>query len=400
MNAPLAGSERRFERLRLLTEVSRALTYTTSIEEVLRLAVKRTAELVGADKALLLLADADGLLVVRAAHGVDEERLKECRERLDEGLVRKLQNLLDYSFDESFLSVPLVAHGQVTGVLAAVRPAAEPATDDDEWLLSALADQTAVALENARLTEAVEQEREERGRAAEAQGRAHAILGHELRSPLNAIQAYSSLLLEGLFDPLTDRQRESVSRIRMSGQHLLSVVEGVLDMARIHAGTIALTIRDVPLAEVLAEAVQLVQHLAARKDQTLRTSPAPGLVLRADPHRVRQALVNLISNAIKYTPDGGEIEVDVATRESEGRRFAAIAVRDNGRGIPAAALATIFEPYDRGEADDSETGLGLGLSISREMVRQMGGEIEVVSEPGSGSTFTALLPLATEGDAA
>lgn len=399
MTSVFPMDERRLDRLRALTEVSRALTYATSIEEVLDLAVARAASLMDADRALIMLTDDDGLLAVRAAFGIDEERVAELREPLEETLVRRLQGLLGYPSQDCFLSVPLVAQGEVTGLLAVVRTAGEPVTEDDEWLLSALADQTAVALENARLTRELLRGQEERSRADQAQGRAQATLSHELRSPLTAIQAYSSLLLEGVLDPLTDRQREAIARIRLSGDHLLAVIENVLDLGRISAGMLRLEPRDVRVGEVLGEALQMLQPLAVEKEQQLPSTADSDLVVRADPHRLRQALVNLIGNAIKYTPHGGLIRVDVSTRARDGSTCAAIAVVDTGRGIPSSAMATIFEPYDRGADSDPGTGLGLGLFIARELVRQMGGDIEVESQPGVGSTFTTLLPLAESTDA-
>lgn len=394
MSPSFPRNESRFERLRALTEVSRALTYTTSIEEVLDLTVERAAGLVGADKALVMLTDAEGLLVMRASYGVDEARVAEFHEPLNETLIRRLQGLLDYESEQSFLSVPLVAQGEVTGLLAAVRVGEQPVTEDDEWLLSALADQAAVALENARLTRAVLQEKDERGRAAQAQGQAHATLGHELRAPLTAVQAYSALLLEGQFGPLNDRQRESVARIQMSGHHLLATIENVLDVARINAGAITITTQEVIIAGVLAETLQMLQPVAAEKDQELRVRSEDGMVVRADANRLRQALVNLLGNAIKYSPTGAVIEVEAAMVDRDGKPHAAVAVIDRGRGMSRDVLATIFEPYARGGTQDPQPGLGLGLFISRELVRQMGGDIEVQSEPGAGSTFTILLPRA------
>jgi two-component system cell cycle sensor histidine kinase PleC len=194
--------------------------------------------------------------------------------------------------------VPLVAQGNVTGLLAAVRSPDQQSTPDDEWLLSALADQTAVALENARLNEAVQRAHDDRERSAEAQGHAHATLGHELKSPLSAILSYCSLLLEGLFGPLTDRQRESLGRIRMSGRHVLSIIDNVLDVARLNAGAIQLESSDVPVAEVLDEALQMFQPLAHEKQQKLRRGPIEPMIVRADATRLRQALVNLIGNAV------------------------------------------------------------------------------------------------------
>jgi signal transduction histidine kinase len=256
-----------------------------------------------------------------------------------------------------------------------------------------------VALENARLTDAVRAEQDERTRVIEAQGRAQATLGHELRSPLTSIQSYSALLLDGVFGSLNDRQRESVARIRMSGQHLLEIIESLLDVARIGAGGIELSVEDVSAADVVAEAVQMMLPLAHEKQHELSVGPIEGIVARADPSRLRQALVNLIVNAIKYTPERGRIRVQVSTEARDGRAFAAVRVEDNGRGMSADALATIFDPYDRGGAPRHEPGLGLGLFISREMLRHMGGDIEVESEPGVGSAFTALLPVAADAAA-
>jgi phosphoserine phosphatase RsbU/P len=392
----LPAREKRLERLRMLTDVSRALTYTTSIDEVLDLAVVRAADLVGANQSLVMLTDADGLLVVRAAHGVDEASIRAFREPLAESLIARLQGLLGYPSLECFLSVPLVAQGEVMGLIAAVRAVDEPATHDDEWLLSALADQTAVALENARLSQAVSQARDEFGRATRDHDRGRAALGHELRAPLTAIQAYAALLLEGILDPITDRQREAISRIRRSGQHLLAVIENLLDMHRISIGALGVRSGDVPVAQVLGEALEMLAPVALEKEQVLPPTPASDLIVRADAGRLRQVLVNLIGNAIKYTPRQGTIQVSVTPREHDGEAWAAIAVTDNGRGIPPSTIGTLFKPYQRGDALEHEVGLGLGLFISQELVREMGGEIHVESQCGVGSTFTTLLPLAAE----
>lgn len=397
MAATIRNSEDRSERLRTLTEVSRALTLTVSIEEVLRITVERAAELMGADKALIMLADDEGLLMVRAAHGLDAERTKELREPLNETLVSRLQVLLDYQLDESFLSVPLVAQGEVTGLLAVVRAGGDPCTDDDEWLLSALADQTAVALDHAQLTETVRLERDARSRVVEAQERVHATLGHELRSPLTAIQSYSALLLDGLFGTLNDRQREGIARIRLSGEHLLAMMENLLDTARLGTGNIVLSSSDLDLGSVVNEAVQMLQPVLTNRRQELRMDCTEALLVRGDANRLRQALLNLIGNSIKYTPVGGSIQVGTSRRRWQGKEFAGVSVADDGAGIPPAMLARIFEPYVRGDAAQDLPGLGLGLFISRQLVRQMGGDIDVSSKVGAGSTFTVLVPLVNAG---
>src|SRR5688572_29885264 len=207
-----------FAQLRRLTEISRALTYTTSLEQVTRLTVERGAELLDADAAVLLLPDEAGLLHVRASHGVGEEVVASFRTALTDEVIGRLQGLLGVP-DECFIAVPLVVGGAVTGVVAVATR--HPSTPADESLLSALADQAAVALENARLGGEVRVEMEDRLRASEgatsAKDRALATLAHDIRSPLGAIQGYCELLEEEVYGPVNDRQREALGRVRMSG---------------------------------------------------------------------------------------------------------------------------------------------------------------------------------------
>ncbi|HET7321020.1 MAG TPA: HAMP domain-containing sensor histidine kinase [Longimicrobiaceae bacterium] len=399
----IPATDARFEQMRKLTEISRALTYTTALDEVLRLATERAVELLSAESALLMLADADGLLRVRAAHGVEEAALERFHEPLDETLIHRLQGLLDVSPSQSFLGVPLVAHGAVTGLLAVVRPASKASTEDEEWLLSAVADQVAVALENARLEQEMGREREERARAMEEAGeadgakdRALATISHDLRSPLNAIDSYAELIEMELLGPVSDRQREALGRIRMSGRHLLAVLENVLEMERITAGAVGVHATSVRAAAVIEEAVLMVRPSALAKEQSLVVEKIPDLVFEADPDRLRQVLVNLLGNAVKYTPSGGSLRVVASLGELDGHSSGAISISDTGPGIPADKLQSIFRPYYRipSTDDTGPEGTGLGLAISRELVRRMGGDIQVESEPGHGCTFTVHLPTA------
>jgi signal transduction histidine kinase len=400
MSAPPLDSARRAEQLRRLTEISRALTYTSSLDEVLRLAVERAVELLKARQAVLMLTDEQGLLHVRAAHGVSSDVVERFREPLDEGLVKRLQGLFGDGREECFLGVPLVSRGEVTGMLAVMRSAGAPCTDADEWLLSALADQAAVALENARLTGEVHREVRERLRATEAatrsKERALSTLAHDLRSPLNAIDSYAELMEMEILGTVTDRQREALGRIRMSGRHLLAVLESVLEMARLSAGVVRLRPDRVRAGSVVDEAAQIVLPAATAKEQELVVEPGPELWLRTDPGRLRQVLVNLIGNAVKYTPAGGTLRVSTALLGGGGEAWCAISVADTGPGIAPELREVIFEPYYRVEDAAEEAGSGLGLAISRELVRQMGGDIGVVSEPGGGATFTVRLPLPPE----
>lgn len=393
-------TDRRFEQLRTLTEISRALTYTTEPGDILSLATARAAELLEANSAILMLTDREGALRIRATYGVDEALIESSFDRLDESLIQRLQQVLGAPLREAFLGVPLVVHGGVTGLLAVVRRDGSVITGEEEWLLSAVADQVAVAMENARLEEELLRQRERRDQqAAEAiedgdgaRG-ALATLSHDLRSPLNAIDSYAELIEMEIMGPITDRQREALGRIRMSGRHLLAVLENVLEMGRISAGVVRVHATSVAAARVVEEALLLVRPGAVAKEQRLVLHADANLVVEADPDRLRQVLVNVLGNSVKYTQAGGSIVIDVLERAAGDQRWGVIAVTDTGPGIPADKLQSIFRPYYRIAAGDSAPeGTGLGLAISRELVRRMEGDIEVDSEVGKGTVFRVLIP--------
>jgi phosphoserine phosphatase RsbU/P len=390
----------RSEQLRRLTEVSRALTYATSLETVLRLAVDRAVELFSADKAVLMLEDGSGLLHIRASHGVDDEVVQRFREPLDEGLIQRLQGLFGDVQTECFVGVPLVARGEVTGLLAVVRLNGQACTDADEWLLSALADQAAVALENARLASDARREMQDRldelQGASETKERALSTMAHELRTPLNAIESYAQLLEMSMLGPINDRQLEALGRIRMSGRHLLAVLEDVLDMARLNAGVSMVRPTRMLVSTVMEEAAQLVLPAAMAKDQSLTVEPAAELWVRADPARLRQVIANLLGNAVKYTPLRGTIALRARTEDRADGSWCAVEIVDSGPGIATGEIDRIFEPYYRAPGTDTEAGAGLGLAIASELVRQMGGAISVTAADGGGTTFTVRIPLWTE----
>lgn len=384
------------EQLRRLTEIGRAFTYTTSLEQVERLTVERGAALLAASAAVLMLADAEGLLHLRTAHQVAEERL--TSERASGGdVVGRLSALMDAPEDH-VLAVPLVVSGSVTGLLAVALPA--PATAADEWLLSALADQAAVALEQARLGGEGRTELEERLRASEgatsAKDRALATLAHDIRSPLGAIDGYCWNMEDEVYGPVTDQQRRALARVRMSGRHLLSLLDNVMDMARLDAGSVTLSTEPLRLADVACEAVDIVMPAAIAKLQRLEQSGDPDVVVLGDRARIRQVLVNLLSNAVKFTPQGGAITVVTAVRQFDDACRGEVRVEDTGPGIPAAEQASVFEPYYRGQGTDRTPGIGLGLAISRALVTQMGGELALQSEVGVGSSFAIRLPPAPD----
>ena len=382
-----------FAQLRRLTEISRALTYTTSLDQVTRLTVERGADLLDASAAVLMLADSEGLLHVLAAHGVSEERVARFRAPLTDEVIGRLQGLLGVP-DDCFVAVPLIVGGAVTGLLAVGTRQASTAAD--ETLLSALADQAAVALENARLGGEVRLEMEDRLRASEgatsAKDRALATLAHDIRTPLGAIDGYCEIMQDEIYGPINDRQRETLGRVRMSGRHLLSLLDNVMEMARLTAGVLRVETEPVRLAEVAREAVHLLIPTADAKLQTLQLGRLADVVVTADHARLRQVLVNLIGNAVKFTPSDGSVTVGTARRTIDGAAWGEIRVTDTGPGIADAEKAAIFEPYYRSEGTAQLPGVGLGLAISHALVQQMGGALEVESELGAGSSFIVRFP--------
>jgi sigma-B regulation protein RsbU (phosphoserine phosphatase) len=388
-----ASAEPGFDQLRKLTEISRALTYTTSLDQVTRLTVERGSDLLDASAAVLMLPDAEGLLQVRAAHNVRGDRLTRFSAPLGDELIVRLQGLLDVPA-ERFIAVPLIVGGEVTGVIAvAMRGDFRPS---DEWLLSALADQAAVALENARLNGEVRLAMEDRLRASEgattAKDRALSTLAHDIRTPLGAIDGYCAILIDEMQGPVNDRQRETLNRVRMSGRHLLGLLDNVMDMARINAGVVQIELEPVQLIDVAREACQMLIPAAEAKFQTLTVNETNRVVINADSVRLRQVLVNLIGNALKFTPHDGRVTVSTAARTYEGAEWGEVRISDNGPGIPAAELGAVFAPYYRAVNAARLPGVGLGLAISQALIQQMGGTLTVESEFGAGASFIARLP--------
>jgi signal transduction histidine kinase len=251
----------------------------------------------------------------------------------------------------------------------------------------------AAARERERLLTESEAARAEAEAANRAKSDFLAVMSHELRTPLNAIGGYAELLELGIHGPVTGEQRIALDRIRKSQQHLLGLVNDVLNYARVEAGAVYYRTDDVPLDEVLATCEALVAPQARARGLTLRYDAcAPGLRVRADREKLQQVVLNLLSNAVKFTEPGGRIDVRCAVDEAAVR----VAVADTGIGIAAEELARVFEPFVQVDARLTRTreGTGLGLAISRDLARGMGGDLTVESTPGEGSTFTLTLPRA------
>lgn len=225
-----------------------------------------------------------------------------------------------------------------------------------------------------------------------------AAVSHELRAPLNAIIGYVDLMELGLQGPLTAEQQRSLQRIRRSGQHLLAQINDVLNFARVEAGRVEYDITDVPLREAFAAVEPFIgPQLAAKGIEFRPVHCAPGTALRADAAKLQQILLNLLTNACKFTEPGGRVTLEC---EEDGG-WVRVRVRDTGRGIPADRLEAIFEPFvqiDRHLLHIGQQGVGLGLAISRDLARAMGGDLTVESVVGAGSTFTLSLPRVREAE--
>jgi signal transduction histidine kinase len=219
-----------------------------------------------------------------------------------------------------------------------------------------------------------------------------AVMSHELRTPLNSIGGYVELLEMGLHGPLTDVQKADLQRIKRSQEHLLGIINDILNFTRLEATEVKFDIVDVPLKSMLTELDGVVSSLATAKALEYECATPPASVfIRVDPDKLRQILINLLSNAVKFTP-AGSIRISCAV----SRNTASISVEDTGPGIPSDKLAAVFEPFvqlDRGLTRTTD-GTGLGLAISRALARGMGGDIVLRSEIGVGSVFTVTIPLA------
>jgi PAS domain S-box-containing protein len=269
----------------------------------------------------------------------------------------------------------------------AARDAARLEAEERARELADLVDQI-----SAQATE-LERRRLEADSASRAKADFLATMSHELLTPLNAIGGYASLLVMGLRGPLTAEQRADVDRIRASQLQLLGMINDLLNFSRIESGHLAFAVDDVVLSEVVREVAEtMAPQVSAHRLIAERIGCSDTVVARADREKVEQILVNLISNAVKYTAPGGRLTWSCAATGNRAR----LTLRDTGQGIPPDRLADIFEPFvqvGRGFARPVE-GAGLGLAISRDLARAMGGDLTVESTPNAGSAFTLDLPRA------
>jgi signal transduction histidine kinase len=291
----------------------------------------------------------------------------------------------------SHVAIPLLRHDEALGAIAVTRHAPGGFTDDEIALLQTFADQAVIAIENARLLSELQRRTQELEVASQHKSEFLANMSHELRTPLNAIIGFSEVLSERMFGELTEKQDEYLEDIHASGQHLLSLINDILDLSKIEAGKMELELSDFDLPMTIDNALMLVRERAARRGIELHQTVDERLgQIQGDERKIRQVVLNLLSNAIKFTPEGGHIAV--GARPVNGS--IEVSVSDTGVGIAPEDQNAVFEEFRQvGTADKKVEGTGLGLALSRKFIELHGGKIWVKSQVGQGSTFTFTVPV-------
>ena len=295
----------------------------------------------------------------------------------------------------AYAGIPLAtADGHVLGSFCVIDHEPRVWAPDEIATLRDLAGAALTEIELRATLRQAEAARAEAAAANRARDEFLARVSHELRSPLSGIASNAQMMAMGLCGPVSDQQTRALDRIRLCQDHLLGLITQLLDFKTIAAGRVNYDISTVLVGDAMREAAALVESQMRERDVAFEPVVAsPGIGVRADPDKLRQVLVNLLANAAKFTPPGGSVAVSCDAER--GRGVAQIQVRDTGIGIPADKLEAVFEPFVQLRNPGGTTaGTGLGLTISRDLARGMGGELTVESTPGVGSTFTLTLPAA------
>jgi signal transduction histidine kinase len=386
------------------------------LQTVLRTLVESAAQLCDAGSATIT-RQKDGVFYRVEACGLSPEFIEFVRDvpvvpergsisarALFEGKIIHVADVLadpDYTFAEAqklgdfrtILGVPMLREGIPIGVLALTRSEVRPFTDRQIELASTFADQAAIAIENVRLFEEIQDKNRQLQQASEHKSQFVASMSHELRTPLNAIIGLTEMMVKNAARFGTEKAQEPLQRVNRAGTHLLGLINQVLDLSKIEAGKLELNPQTVQLAPLINDVIGTAGQLAEQnKNRLVVDAPETLGALTVDPMRLRQILLNLLSNACKFTKAG---EVKLAARKvSNGSNFVEFAVSDTGIGMTAEQQAKLFEEFTQADATTAQRfgGTGLGLAITRKLACLMGGDVTVTSEPGKGSVFIVRLP--------
>jgi signal transduction histidine kinase len=409
------------EELRALGEVSQAVNSTVNLETVLTTIVAKATQLSNTEAgAIYVFDDAAQEFRLRATYGMDDKIVEEIRERhihIGETAIgvaaerRMPVQIPDIQNDPSslvldvivragfraWLTVPLLGADRVVGALVVRRKAPGEFPKHTVDLLQTFAAQSVLAIQNANLFTEVEEKSRQLEMASQHKSQFLASMSHELRTPLNAIIGLTEMMFTNAARFGTEKAQEPLRRVHNAGNHLLGLINQVLDLSKIEAGKLELNPATVKLAPLIDEVVGTARQLAEpNKNRLVVEAPENLGALTVDPMRLRQILLNLLSNACKFTKQG---EVAVRARKLvDGCDWIEFAVADTGIGMTPEQQAKLFEEFSQADASTAQRfgGTGLGLAITRKLARMMGGDVTVTSEPGKGSVFTVRLPRGAE----
>ena len=419
------------ENARLLNELRQSLQQQTATADVLKVIsrsafdlrtvlqtlVELAARLCEADKATIS-RQKDGAFYSAEAYGfsrefmdyiknvpIEPERGSASGRALLEGRVIHIPDVRadpEYTWVETqrrgdyrtILCVPMLREGVAIGVLILTRSEARPFTDKQIELVTTFADQAAIAIENMRLFDEIQDKSRQLEEASQHKSQFLANMSHELRTPLNAILGYTELMADGAYGEPSEKMLGILKRLESNGKHLLGLINDVLDLSKIEAGQLVLELSDYSVQDIAQTVRSTLEPLAADKKLAFKLELAPQLPPgRGDGRRLTQVLINLVGNAIKFT-DTGEVAIKA---EANNGSFH-VSVRDTGPGISADDQAKLFQEFQ--QADNAITrkkgGTGLGLAISKRIIEMHGGKIWVESQVGQGSTFAFSLPVVVE----
>jgi signal transduction histidine kinase len=407
---------RSVEELHALGEVSQAVNSTLDLETVLTTIVTKAVQLSNTEAGVIYVFDElDQTFRVRATYGLSEELIAAVQDQYlgtSDAIRQATQNkqplempdigdeppspVREIAMRAGFrarLIVPLVSKDRIVGALVIRRKQPGKFPKSTIQLLQTFAAQSVLAIQNARLFREIEDKSRQLQLASENKSQFVSSMSHELRTPLNAIIGLTDMLVTNAARFGTEKAQEPLQRVNRAGTHLLGLINQVLDLSKIEAGKLELNPQTVQLAPLINDVISTAGQLAEQNKNRLVVDAQENLgALTVDPMRLRQILLNLLSNACKFTKAG---EVKLAVRKvSNGSSFVEFAVSDTGIGMTPEQQAKLFEEFSQADAATAQNfgGTGLGLAISRKLARMMGGDVTVTSEPGKGSIFTVRLP--------